>query len=69
MHLGVENCKNIDDLVINDDWIPNENDALYDILSIFSNGIEIELKKILFHKNYQLNLDINIKYMIVFIRI
>ena len=38
--------------------LKNENEALYDILSIYSCNIEIELKKILLYKNYYNNLEL-----------
>ena len=40
--------------------LKNENEALYDILSMYSSNIEVELKKIILYKNYQLSLEMNI---------
>ena len=40
--------------------LKNENEALYDILSIYSCNIEIELKKILLYKNYYNNLELSV---------
>jgi hypothetical protein len=40
--------------------LKNENEALYDILSMYSSNIEVELNKILLYKNYQLALEMSI---------
>ena len=40
--------------------LKNENEALYDILSMYSCNIEIELKKILLYQNFNHNLDTTI---------
>ena len=40
--------------------LKNENEALYDILSMYSSNIELELKKILLYKNYNISLEMNI---------
>ena len=40
--------------------LKNENEALYDILSMYSSNLELELKKILLYKNYNLSLEMNI---------
>ena len=40
--------------------LKNENEALYEILSIYSCNIEIELKKILLYKNFYPNLELGI---------
>ena len=40
--------------------LKNENEALYDILSMYSSNIEFELNKIVLYKNYQLNLEMNV---------
>ena len=40
--------------------LKNENEALYDILSMYSCNIETELKKILLYKNFHQNLDLSV---------
>ena len=40
--------------------LKNENEALYDILSMYSCNIETELKKILLYKNFYPNLDLSV---------
>ena len=40
--------------------LKNENEALFDILSMYSCSIEIELKKILFNKNFYKNLELSV---------
>ena len=40
--------------------LKNENEALYDILSMYSCNIEIELKKILLFRNFYPNLELNV---------
>ena len=40
--------------------LKNENEALYDILSMYSSNIEVELKQILLYKNYQLDFELSI---------
>ena len=40
--------------------LKNENEALYDILSMYSYNIETELKKILLYKNFYQNLDLTV---------
>ena len=40
--------------------LKNENEALYDILSMYSCNIELELKKILLYKNFFKNLELSV---------
>ena len=40
--------------------LKNENEALYDILSLYSNNIENELKKIILYQNYKESLELNL---------
>ena len=40
--------------------LKNENEVLYDILSMYSYNIETELKKILLYKNFYQNLDLTV---------